>query len=92
MIVAELLETPQSTFETSSKDLINGLLILGHRPYRIEAEGRVLFYKFDKALVTGDVNRILTGDDLRVSYHKSIAANTLWAMNLTRANELLNYA
>jgi hypothetical protein len=87
-IIVETAETPPETFETSSKDLVIGLLSLGHKPYKVESEGRIIFYKFPKSKVAADVTRMLTGDDIQISYHKSIAANALWAMNLTRANEL----
>lgn len=87
-IIVETAETPPETFETSSKDLVIGLLALGHQPYKVESEGRIIFYKFPKSKVSADVTRMLTGDDIQISYHKSIAANALWAMNLTRANEL----
>jgi hypothetical protein len=87
-IIAEMSETPKETFETSSKDLVIGLLSLGHKPYRVESAGRIIFYKFDRKKVSVDVNRILTGEDVQISYHKSMAASSLWAMILTRANEL----
>jgi hypothetical protein len=90
-IIAETTETPNETFETSSKDLIIGLLSLGYKPYKVEAEGKIIFYKFSRKEVDGDVTKMLTGSDILISYHKSIAANALWAMNLTRANEL-NFA
>jgi hypothetical protein len=86
--IAETAETPKETLETSSKDMVIGLLSLGHRPFKVESEGRIIYYKFDRFAVGTDVNRMLTGDDILISYHKSIAANALWAMNLTRANEL----
>jgi hypothetical protein len=86
--IAETTETPKDTFETSSKDLVIGLLSLGHKPHKVESEGRIIIYKFNKSLVHSDVNKMLTGEDIQISYHKSIAANALWAMNLTRANEL----
>lgn len=87
-IVVETAETPAQTFETTSKDLVIGLLTLGHQPYRVESEGRIIFYKFNRADVAKDVTRLLTGEDLQVSFHRSIVAHSVWAMNLTRANEL----
>lgn len=88
-IIAEsTTDSPKDLFETSSKDLVVGLMSLGHKPYRVEADGRIVYYQFNKNQVGPDANRLFTGEEILISYHKLISANAIWAMNLTRANEL----
>ncbi len=77
-----------SNLETSQKDLIKGLLSLGHEPAKVMYDGRTIFYIFTSEEVREHYNQILTNSDLLVPLAKVQYADNLWAMLLTRANEL----
>lgn len=75
------------SWSTSQKDLIVGLLTMGHRPMSISFDGRTATYAFDDAAKI-DADRILRNEDIIVNLKAVFASNVLWAATLTRAAEL----
>lgn len=75
------------TWSTSQKDLIVGLLTIGHKPISITFDGRTATYSFDD-LAKVDADKILRNEDVLVNLKSVFAANVLWAATLTRASEL----
>jgi len=72
---------------TTQKDLILGLLMLGHKPVGVRSDGRTATYDFDGP-ASEDAARILRNENITVSLKEVFNANILWAATLTRAAEL----
>lgn len=72
---------------TTQKDLILGLLMLGHKPIGVRSDGRTATYDFDSP-ASDDAAKILRNEPIMVAMKDVFNANVLWAATLTRAAEL----
>lgn len=78
VIYEDETQHPNEVLERSHMQTVICLLAMGHKPYRIEAEGRLLIYIFDKKLVQDDINRFDNNQEFSITRARFSTANELW--------------